>query len=231
MNFQGDLKSNFNTDGRTDGLRSTPHLPYGSNLPNAHEPNGIRDEFVTIGAVLADGLPWPTGERHPVIRSGERDEIPAHVRAAVWYRDEGRCKPCGDSFAPDVPLHLDHITPWSAGGPDTTDNLRLLCETHNRERSNFVDHARQVRPATWWCVNCYSRDGFGWDYDDKTVRCQRHGYSKRCRVVRRYEQQLLAEVRDGLEFANWHEQEPITHASVIAYCAHCNAPGLTDRPL
>lgn len=157
MNFQGDLKSNFNTDGRTDGLRSTPHLPYGSNLPNAHEQNGIRDEFVTIGAVLADGLPWPTGERHPVIRSGERDEIPAHVRAAVWYRDEGRC--------------------------------------------------------------------------NKTVRCQRHGYSKRCRVVRRYEQQVLAEVRDGIEFANWHEQEPITHASVIAYCAHCNAPGLTDRPL
>lgn len=228
---QGTASTQCHMYGRNERTKKALTLAMNPTPRNAHEREPIRDEFVSIGAVLADELPFTTGERHDVIRNGERDEIPSFVRAAVWYRDGGRCKPCGDNFAEGTPLHLDHITPWSAGGSDTTDNLRILCARHNQERSNFVDHARPARPATWWCVNCYSREGFNWRYDSHAVTCQRHRTSNRCRVVRRYAQQLSSTATTGGEFLNWHEREPITHASVLAYCAHCDAPGLTDRPL
>ncbi|WP_051485546.1 HNH endonuclease [Nocardioides sp. J54] len=182
---------------------------------------------MSVGDVLADVSLWPSGDRHPVVRHGDRAEIPTHVRAAVWFRDRGLCKLCGSDTPTDQPLHLDHITPWSAGGPDTTDNLRLLCERHNLERSNFDDGTRQARPATWWCINCYSREGYGWEYVGGFVRCLMHPRGLGCRVGNRYQREAIA----GGEVTNWHEREPIVHASVLAYCAHCDAPGMTDQPL
>ncbi|GAB2970155.1 hypothetical protein GCM10027076_03520 [Nocardioides montaniterrae] len=231
MNLQGDLKSNFNTDGRTDGLRTNlrPDVNHEVVDAGAHTAN---ESWISVGEVLAAGLPTVAGDRHPVIRTGERAEIPGYVRLAIWLRDGGRCKLCGDVEPHDGMLHLDHITPWSAGGPDTSDNLRLLCERHNIERSNYIDHARPARPATWWCINCYSRDGYGWEYDAHTVRCPIHGHHG-CRVTAQYRRQVLAAAQTGTEIINWHEREPmlLANATTLAYCAHCNAPGMTDQPL
>lgn len=82
---------------------------------------------------LASSPPWydpaaaTTGRPRVVPRY-----IPMHVRRAVWQRDGGRCVGCCRSDD----LHLDHIQPYSFGGPATVDNLRLLCA-----RSNLVKGA------------------------------------------------------------------------------------------
>ena len=52
-----------------------------------------------------------------------RQAIPDDVRYAVYDRDGWRCRVCGAT----EPLSLDHIWPWSLGGPDTIDNLQTLC--------------------------------------------------------------------------------------------------------
>jgi len=94
--------------------------------------------------------------RHPVIRTGERERLSETVRLAVIRRDSPRCKECADWLRyPEI--EIDHIKPWSAGGADTTDNLRVLCRSCNQKRSNYIDpiaESRSVLPATWWCVDC-----------------------------------------------------------------------------
>jgi 5-methylcytosine-specific restriction endonuclease McrA len=182
------------------------------------------DDIVSLGDVLGSGSWWPSRERHPVIRTGQRDDIPNHVRNAVWFRDRGKCELCGsdDYRNRGQAWHLDHITPWSAGGSDKSTNLRVLCEPHNLARSNFQDPTeRERRGVTWWCLNCYSEPWERYGLPD----CPQHGTSKACRVVRGVEWALS----QGLE--DWHDRpeiEPATTNLSIAYCAHCDAPGLTD---
>ena len=136
----------------------------------------------------------------------------------------------GLEYQPEGPLHLDHIVPWSAGGPDTSENLRLLCEPHNLDRSNFVDHAGPKQGATWWCHRCYDVDGPQWLYfEGGLVECPRHRWRRTkdgalCRVERAYERARAAGV--GPEW--WHRREPLVTFNKTAYCAHCNEPGLTS---
>lgn len=59
-----------------------------------------------------------------------RPWIPAALRVAVFVRDSGRCRRCGTDAEPQ----LDHIEPWVRGGPDTEDNLRVLCGPCNRSK-------------------------------------------------------------------------------------------------
>lgn len=80
------------------------------------------EDFTTIGEVIAAGALWQSDRRHEVVRTGEREPIPSHVRAAVWYRDRGQCDYCPPETPVRSSLEIDHIQPWSAGGPDTTDN-------------------------------------------------------------------------------------------------------------
>jgi hypothetical protein len=64
----------------------------------------------------------------------KRLPIPDAVRSNVMRRDRSRCLECG---AVDR-LSLDHIVPWSLGGPDTEDNLRVLCQPCNSRKGNRV---------------------------------------------------------------------------------------------
>ena len=64
--------------------------------------------------------------------------IPKVIQREVYQRDQGQCsytsaegKKCGERNF----LELDHIHPWSLGGISTSENLRLLCRTHNQYRS------------------------------------------------------------------------------------------------
>ncbi len=66
--------------------------------------------------------------------SKDPDYIPAHVRRAVWKRDQGKCQwrlPSGEICGSTYRLQIDHIQPRAAGGPSTVDNCRLACERHN----------------------------------------------------------------------------------------------------
>jgi len=64
----------------------------------------------------------------------ERPRIPENVRIEVWRRDGGKCARCGSREK----LEYDHIVPLSKGGSNTARNIELLCEKHNRSKSNNV---------------------------------------------------------------------------------------------
>ena len=60
----------------------------------------------------------------------KRPHIPVPVRRAVYERDGGRCVFCSK----DTDLSLDHVVRFRDGGPDTVENLRVLCLPCNLER-------------------------------------------------------------------------------------------------
>ena len=64
----------------------------------------------------------------------ERPRIPESVRIEVWRRDGGKCARCGSREK----LEYDHIVPISKGGSNTARNIELLCERHNRSKSNNI---------------------------------------------------------------------------------------------
>lgn len=62
--------------------------------------------------------------------------IPSEIKKIVWERDGGKCVKCG---AMDE-LHFDHDLPYSKGGSSiTADNVRILCERHNLEKSAKIE--------------------------------------------------------------------------------------------
>jgi hypothetical protein len=63
-----------------------------------------------------------------------RPTIPAEIRQAVFERDGHQCVECGGTDD----LTLDHIYPWSLGGPDTVENLRVLCRPCNSHKGAKV---------------------------------------------------------------------------------------------
>ena len=60
----------------------------------------------------------------------QRPAIPAVLRQRVYERDGNQCLSCG--AADD--LSLDHIYPYSLGGPDTFANLQTLCRPCNSRK-------------------------------------------------------------------------------------------------
>jgi hypothetical protein len=78
------------------------------------------------------GLP---ASRAPLTDEGASRRIPAAMRDAVFARDNGRCAFIGSTGKPCDATHnleIDHIVPYARGGTNAPDNLRLLCERHNK---------------------------------------------------------------------------------------------------
>lgn len=63
-----------------------------------------------------------------------RQKIPEHTRRLVMARDNYACVECD---APED-LTLDHIFPWSLGGSDKAENLRVLCRSCNSSKGARV---------------------------------------------------------------------------------------------
>ncbi|WP_411815586.1 HNH endonuclease [Gordonia sp. SND2] len=80
----------------------------------------------------------------------DRAPIPYIVRYTVMRRDRFQCVWCGDADG----LEMDHIIPWSAGGPDTLENLRTLCRRCNEDRSNYVGPLDQQYVHGLECLRC-----------------------------------------------------------------------------
>lgn len=72
------------------------------------------------------------GEIFP--EANKRPPIPRDVVDTVWNRDGGKCVYCGSGEN----LHLDHIIPFSKGGDTSVENLQLLCQKCNLEKSNKI---------------------------------------------------------------------------------------------
>lgn len=146
------------------------------------------------------------GGRFEVLRTGDRDEIPAFLRIAVYDRDGNACKLCG-IWLGESTKNLDHIVPWSAGGPDISTNLRTTCECCNRIRSNrpAAQDSRTLLPVTWWCMSCWSPENV--------------------RHLRR---------EGALGSLGWRCLKPLVDPEanlVLAYCAFCGFTSYTDGTL
>lgn len=67
--------------------------------------------------------------------------IPDWIKREVILRDGGRCTHTnwlGLRCNKIKDLEYDHIEPWSKGGENTIENLRLLCKKHNRSKGASV---------------------------------------------------------------------------------------------
>ena len=70
-----------------------------------------------------------------------RRHVPAHVKRAVFARDEGRCTYVSDSgrrCEARRDLQFDHIEPFARGGEATVRGIRLLCPAHNQLEAERV---------------------------------------------------------------------------------------------
>jgi hypothetical protein len=151
-------------------------------------------------------------ERHPVLRTGERAPISWPVRLAVRIRDGNTCRLCG-AWVRHADAELDHIVPWSAGGPDCTSNLRVLCRDCNQTRSNFRDALATARqPATWWCASCVGGT------DCRTSL----GYSE-IPVLRTWLREAL---RSGVGLDAYDAIRELPEP-VLAFCCRCDSSGYT----
>lgn len=93
-----------------------------------------RDALAGVGLIEQIGPGQWQVAKLAICRS-HRDEdgrplIPPVVRAAVYARDEYRCRHCG-TFEN---LSIDHIHPRSKGGADSFDNYQTLCRPCNSRK-------------------------------------------------------------------------------------------------
>jgi 5-methylcytosine-specific restriction endonuclease McrA len=79
--------------------------------------------------------------------------IPAHIRRAVWKRDQGQCtfeSESGHRCPARTGLQFDHVHEVARGGETLASNLRLLCRAHNQytaERTFGAEFMRHKRIA------------------------------------------------------------------------------------
>lgn len=83
-------------------------------------------EKMALRELMDEGILFP--------EAGKRPPIPKDVVDAVWRRDGGKCVYCGSTEN----LQLDHIIPFSKGGATTVENLQLLCQKCNLQKSNKI---------------------------------------------------------------------------------------------
>lgn len=67
-------------------------------------------------------------------RRNYRDDWSDRITKVVYL-----CKMCHSSKEYDLDdLEVDHIIPVSIGGPETVDNLQLLCPKHNKKKGTAI---------------------------------------------------------------------------------------------
>jgi len=128
-------RSPVTQQGVHDGADSTPLLCLirRSDQPEVQQHTPVADE----PEVQPFLKPAPSGERNT-------RAIPQDVKIEVAVRDGGRCRQCGSNKE----LHFDHVIPWSKGGPNTVDNIQLLCGTCNR-RKGADDIPAELPPSPY----------------------------------------------------------------------------------
>ena len=98
----------------------------GQNVAKAQEKYPMQAALDSVRTELSTG---------PGLRSGRRAHIPNEVRRAVLERDGFRCtytSPEGQRCECRRFLQIHHERAWAKGGPETLQNLRMLCAAHNQ---------------------------------------------------------------------------------------------------
>lgn len=69
--------------------------------------------------------------------------ISKRLRFEIFKRDRFTCQYCGRT-APEVTLHVDHVTPRARGGSDDPSNLRTSCSDCNIAKSDVLVYDRAL---------------------------------------------------------------------------------------
>ena len=99
---------------------------------DGHDVAKAREKYPIQAALDSVRTELSTG---PGLRSGRRAHVPNVVRRAVLERDGFRCtytSPEGERCECRRFLQIHHERAWAKGGPETLENLRLLCAPHNQ---------------------------------------------------------------------------------------------------
>ena len=64
-------------------------------------------------------------------------EFPAHIKKAIWERDNYRCVVCGLGPEDGISLAVDHKKPKDKGGTNAIENGQTLCYEHNLLKRNY----------------------------------------------------------------------------------------------
>lgn len=56
-----------------------------------------------------------------------RRQLSTRARLDLFLAHKGRCASCTLPIPPGKGWDIDHIIPLAIGGPDTTDNMQILC--------------------------------------------------------------------------------------------------------
>ena len=87
-----------------------------------------------IGAMIPSRA-WYEWHWQRGIDPDRRERIPAPIRDAVLKRDGLVCHLCGGGVE-RADVHLDHVVPYSKGGPTTVSNLKISHSVCNIRKGN-----------------------------------------------------------------------------------------------
>lgn len=82
----------------------------------------------------------------------QRKVFPRRFRWYLWCRDSGQCQYCGKAVDPRQGWHIEHVLPFSLGGPDTEDNLVVACIPCNLKKGTkivFPEGFYKLPPRYW----------------------------------------------------------------------------------
>ena len=69
----------------------------------------------------------------------KRCTIPPKIRLAMLFKANHRCQSCQAKIHPGQKWEIDHIIPLALGGPESLDNMQILCKICQRFKADFLD--------------------------------------------------------------------------------------------
>lgn len=79
------------------------------------------------------------------VRTEERTHFPWAVKEPLLAETDGRCAHCGVPLDRYTNLSVDHVIPLSRGGSNDPENLVVLCDDCNLEKSDMI-----LPPGAWY---------------------------------------------------------------------------------
>ncbi|GAB2627648.1 hypothetical protein GCM10027270_13720 [Nocardioides ginkgobilobae] len=115
-------------------------------LASASLDNGDRLSAATARRLACEAgiIPLVLGGHSEVLDLGRRRRYHSRAqRIAIAHRDQ-HCQWTGCD-APPSRCHVHHTTPWSHGGPTTTDQGRLYCSRHHHRIHQQLERTQRLR--------------------------------------------------------------------------------------
>jgi 5-methylcytosine-specific restriction endonuclease McrA len=144
------------TDAGTPGVGAAPSgkkvgaATHGARLARAVDESASSDSVQTKSSM------GHVGDEHSKtsLRRGHRAHIPNEIRRQLLERDGFCCSytsPAGERCQCRQFLQIHHEKAWSKGGPDSLENLRLVCAQHNQMLGELEFGQRHERVPAQSC--------------------------------------------------------------------------------